>query len=62
MASFYKRGSNEDRTGLRTVPEEGLGAGGSSSRTGSGAGRVVAPAAGGGSQGTPTNGSELGVS
>lgn len=51
----------EDR-GLKTVPEEA--GGNSSSRTGSGAGRL-AGAAGGASaegQGTPTNGSELGVS
>jgi hypothetical protein len=61
MASFYRRGSSEER-GLRPVPEEAGGAG--SSKTGSGAGRVGgnAAASGGEGQGTPTNGSELGVS
>ena len=63
MASFYRRGgsSSGEECGLRPVPEEGAG-GTSSSRTGSGAGRISAPAAGGEGQGTPTNGSELGVS
>jgi hypothetical protein len=55
-------GAGGDDRGLKTVPEEA--GGNSSSRTGSGAGRL-AGAAGGASaegQGTPTNGSELGVS
>lgn len=59
MASFYRRASDE--RSLRTVPEEAGGAG--SSRTGSGAGKTGgAAAASGEGQGTPTNGSELGVS
>lgn len=59
MASFYSRG-NDERS-LRTVPEEAGGAG--SSKTGSGAGKLAGTAgASGEGQGTPTNGSELGVS
>jgi hypothetical protein len=58
MASFYRRASDE--RSLRTVPEEAGGTG--SSRTGSGAGKIGgAAAASGEGQGTPTNGSELGV-
>lgn len=66
MASFFRRGSssssNDERGGqLRTVPEEGGGTGGAggSSRTGSGR---IAPAGATTGEGTPTNGSELGVS
>lgn len=59
MASFYSRGGDE--RSLRTVPEEAGGAG--SSKTGSGAGKLAGTAgASGEGQGTPTNGSELGVS